>query len=109
MHQPNEWHGSASKNMDHARTMQDHAHKQNETSFQAHEQTMGDNMSSYNDVQSSLKQKVHNTYRLIDIAEASGIPGKLDLAGTKVPSRLGRSSSRQGSTNAIVHASVGEA
>jgi len=66
MHQPNEWHGSASKNMDHARTMQDHAHKQNENSFQAHDQTMGDNMASYNDVQSSLKQKVQNTYRLID-------------------------------------------
>jgi len=52
--------------MDHARTMQDHAHKQNESSFQAHEMTMGDNVSSYNDVQSSMKQKVHNSYRLID-------------------------------------------
>jgi chromosome segregation ATPase len=66
MHQPQDWHGTASKNMDHARTMQDHAHRQNETSFQAHEATMGDNMSSYNDVQTSMKQKVHNSYRLID-------------------------------------------
>lgn len=42
------------------------AHKQMEKSQRAHDDTVNDNVSCYNDVQGSMEQKVKNTYRLLD-------------------------------------------
>lgn len=66
MHTASEWHQNSTLNMTQAQQSHRKANKQNDASRKAHEETMNDNLSMYSDVQSSLKQKVQTSYRLID-------------------------------------------
>lgn len=66
MHTTQEWHGSAQMNMTMAGMAQNKASRQCDTSRRAHEQTVSDNLSMYNDLHGNLEQKVRTSHRLID-------------------------------------------
>lgn len=67
MHTPSEWHQHAAENMDHAVYTQRKAHRQIETSRQAHVDTVSANLAAYGDLNNSLRSKVQNSHRLIDM------------------------------------------
>jgi len=69
MHTPEEWHHHAGDNMAKAQMTHRKASAQNKYSVRAHEETTSDNLSMYQQLQSSMKQKVQNSYRLIDMLQ----------------------------------------
>jgi len=67
MHTPQEWHHHAGENMDYAAYTQKKAQRQINTSRKAHEDTVNDNLACYGDLNATLRQKVQNSHRLIDL------------------------------------------
>mmetsp|Transcript_33632 Transcript_33632/g.94467 ORF Transcript_33632/g.94467 Transcript_33632/m.94467 type:complete len:453 (+) Transcript_33632:106-1464(+) len=66
MHTTQEWHQHTGFNMTQAQHSHSKAHKQNDRSQRAHEDTVNDNVSGYNDVQGSMEQKIKSTHRVLE-------------------------------------------
>jgi len=66
MHTTQEWHQHAGFNMTQAQVSHKKAHHQNDRSRRAHEDTVMDNVSAYNELSASIDQKVKNSQRLLD-------------------------------------------
>jgi len=64
MHTTQDWHNHAQFNMTQAMSSQKGANRQNSTSRAAHDETITDNLNSYNDVHSTMENKVKMSYRL---------------------------------------------
>mmetsp|Transcript_24789 Transcript_24789/g.71340 ORF Transcript_24789/g.71340 Transcript_24789/m.71340 type:complete len:448 (-) Transcript_24789:44-1387(-) len=69
MHTTQEWHQHTGTNMSQSQMSRGKARRQNDTSRKVHGETVADNLGMYNEVHGSLKQKVTNSYRLIDILQ----------------------------------------
>eukprot|EP00421_Protoceratium_reticulatum_P047160 CAMPEP_0168452122 /NCGR_PEP_ID=MMETSP0228-20121227/48985_1 /TAXON_ID=133427 /ORGANISM="Protoceratium reticulatum, Strain CCCM 535 (=CCMP 1889)" /LENGTH=453 /DNA_ID=CAMNT_0008466753 /DNA_START=10 /DNA_END=1369 /DNA_ORIENTATION=- len=66
MHTVNEWHQHAGNNMTQAGQSHRRAHRQNEASRRAHDETVHENLGRYGALQGSLEQKVADSNRLVD-------------------------------------------
>jgi len=66
MHTTEEWAQHAAKNMMQAQTAQHKSHHQCDKSKRAHEGTVSNNLSMYDELTQSMNQKVKNSYRLIE-------------------------------------------
>jgi len=69
MHTPQEWHNHSGFNMTQAQQSHRRAHRQNDTSRRAHDETVTENMGRYNALQGTLEQKVSDSNRLIDMLQ----------------------------------------
>mmetsp|Transcript_147852 Transcript_147852/g.474632 ORF Transcript_147852/g.474632 Transcript_147852/m.474632 type:complete len:449 (-) Transcript_147852:181-1527(-) len=80
MHTPEEWARHAVNNMAQAQNTQSQAHRQNVRSKSAHGGTVHNNLNMYQELAQSMKQKVQNSYKVIEMLQrrAASIEKTLD-------------------------------